>query len=875
MVLAVAAVAVPVSAQALTQSYQLNIPRQPLDSALKDLAQQTGLQIARFSDSPGGSALVGPVTGEMTVAQALTSLLVKSGLTYRMVNDRTIAVVSPGSETAAPSFLTHASSADQASPNTSDNDNAKEGKNSSSEQFRVAQLDQGQTAGSGSVGGQVSKSQFSAKKPTELEEVIVTAEKRSENVMNVPASLTVLSAANLQNQGVVNFSEYMTLVTSLSDFNAGAEGHGAIILRALNTGYFQYSNTVGYYIDDTPFSATSPLSYGTLLTLDPDLTDIDHLEVLKGPQATLYGASTLGGLIKVVTKQPDLNSDSGEARLDGSTIDGGGSGYGMVGIANVVLIPGELALRVSGFDRDNPGYMTNVQLGTKDRNVSRKEGGRISLRWVPTENLDIRVSALLQSLFVDGWNYEFVNLQTLAPIRGSYTYFANYDPAFHTTYAVYNATINYRVGSIGTLTNSTSYASYSDHELEDVSQSYGTYFNSYSPVPVPAGAAQPEFYSPSLNKFTEELRFTSQRLGAFEGLGGLFYTNEQIGYNEYVLNAIPPSLTPIPGVAGNILSLVSPADYKEEAAFADLTYYLADALDLTLGGRYSHNRQEVTSYYGGFAAVAGAIPNSSSDTDFTYLAALRWRPMSGLDTYARIASSYRPGGPQLTPVPGYPLTFKPDSLVNYEVGLKGDWLDHRLRTSLAVYDMDWKDVQMSSNIDGYLLISNGAKATVKGVEFEAELIPVEHLTLGLNVAYTDAKLDSVSAPVTAETGAVAGDSLPFTPTWAASAIADYVQPLGGTLAADYGLTYRYQGAKWSDYPEDPFNTGVVIPHYDTLDVRAGLNWSRYQVQARVANLFNSHGIDTIVDYRIQNIPLPAWAAIIPPRTYALSFVVSF
>jgi outer membrane receptor protein involved in Fe transport len=876
MVLAVAAIAVPVSAQAVTESYQLNIPRQPLDSALKDLAQQTGLQIARFSDSPGGSALVGPVTGEMTIGQALTSLLVKSGLTYRMVNDHTVAVVVPGAVYGTQSSSAHTASADQASTTTSDDGAAKEGKKSSSEQFRVAEVDQGQTSRSGSVGGPNSRAQENSQKPGELAEIIVTAEKRSENVMTVPASLTVLSAASLQTQGVVNFSEYMTLVPSLSDFNAGAEGHGAIILRALNTGYFQFSNTVGYYIDDTPFSATSPLSYGTLLTMDPDLTDIDHLEVLKGPQATLYGASTLGGLIKVVTRQPDLNSDSGEVRVDGSTIDGGGSGYGMVGIANLVLIPGQLALRVSGFDRDNPGYMTNVQLGTTDRNVSRKEGGRISLLWAPSENLDIKVSALLQSLFVDGWNYEFVNLQTLAPLTGPYTYSTNYDAAFHTTYEVYNATINYKVGSVGTVTNSTSYASYSDHEMEDTTPFYGVYYNAFAPVPVPPGAAQPELYSPSLNKFTEELRFTSQRLGAFEWLGGLFYTNEQIGYNEYLINAIPPSLTPIAGPDGTILSLVSPADYKEEAIFGDLTYYFADTVDLTVGGRYSHNRQDVTSYYGGFSTVGlGTIPNSSSDSDFTYLTALRWRPTPWLDAYARIATSYRPGGPQLTPVPGYPTTFDHDSLTNYEIGLKGDWFDHRLRTNLALYDMDWKDVQMSSNINGYLLISNGGKATVKGIELETEFLPVERFTMGVNVAYTDAKLDSVSAAVTAVTGAVAGDSLPFTPSWSASAVGDYVQPLGGTLAADYGFTYRYQGTKWSDYPGDPLNTGVLIPHYQTFDVRAGLNWSRYQLQARVANLFNEHGLDTVVDYRVVPSALPAWASIIPPRTYALSFAVKF
>jgi iron complex outermembrane receptor protein len=181
---------------------------------------------------------------------------------------------------------------------------------------------------------------------------------------------------------------------------------------------------------------------------------------------------------------------------------------------------------------------------------------------------------------------------------------------------------------------------------------------------------------------------------------------------------------------------------------------------------------------------------------------------------------------------------------------------------------------MAEDVAGYVITSNGGQATVKGAEFESQAAPTENMTLGANVAYTDAKLNSVSSAVTAATGAVAGDTLPFTPTWAASAFADYALPINGTLAAKFGLTYRYQGAKWSDYPGDPLNTGVKVPHYQTVDVRAGLNWDRYQLQARVANLFDSRGIDTVVDQRIEDNP-PAFAAIIPPRTFAITFVAKF
>src|ERR1700677_2937371 len=706
-----------------------------------------------------------------------------------------------------------------------------------------------------------------------LEEIVVTASKREEKPANVPASLTALSAEDLSTQGVTDFSDYMTLVPSMADFSGGSEGHGAIILRGLNTGYYQTSNTVGYYIDDIPFSATSPLSVGALLTLDPDLSDIDHLEVLKGPQATLYGASTLGGLIKVVTKSPDLNSDGGQIELEGTTIDGGASGYSLVGVANLALIPGTLAVRASVFDRDIPGYMTNVELDDHDRGVSRKEGGKISIRWQPTDALDIRLTAFTQDLQVNGWNYEYVNLNTLVPPPGPYTYSSQYEPSFHTTYTLYNATINYTAGSFGTITNSASYGTYRDKEVEDYSQYYG-FLNAYAPPTVPADAGQPLFFGPTLAKLSDELRFTSTRTGGFEWLGGLFFTREQVNYPVQFYNTIPPSLQPIPGPSSDILGVSSPASYKETAAFADLTYYFTDAIDLTVGGRYSHNEQAVTAYNYGFASSGAIVSGSSSDTDWTYLATLSWRPAPGLNTYARVATSYRPGGPELTPEPGY-TSFKPDSLTNYEVGFKGNWWDNRLSTNLAVYYMLWKDVQMSFVDNDFDVISNGGRATSKGVEFETQFVPVERLTLGLNLAYTDARLESVSAGVSEATGAVAGDALPFTPTWSGSATADYALPINAVFTSAWGATFRYQGSKWSDYPADPNNTGVVIPSYDTVALHAGGVWRRYKVQARVANLFNGQGLDTVVQQRISPGNPPAWASIIPPRTFGLSFTATF
>jgi outer membrane receptor protein involved in Fe transport len=213
--------------------------------------------------------------------------------------------------------------------------------------------------------------------------------------------------------------------------------------------------------------------------------------------------------------------------------------------------------------------------------------------------------------------------------------------------------------------------------------------------------------------------------------------------------------------------------------------------------------------------------------------------------------------------------------VNYEVGLKGSWWDGALTSNLALYYMDWKNVQLEYLDDGLDEITNGGRAVSKGSELELKYAPIRNLVFDGSVAYTNAKLTNVSAGVSAATGAVAGDSLPFTPEWSSALTADYSFPINTRVAGSLGATFRYQGSKWSDFPADPYNTGVKVPSYDTVSLRAGTHWDRYKVQLRVDNLLNEHGIDTLVVQRIDTQNLPAWATIIQPRTLVLSLAAEF
>jgi len=300
LVLAVAAVAVPVSAQAVTQSYHLNIPRQQLDGALKDLAQQTGLQIARFSDTPGGSALVGPVSGEMTVGEALTSLLVKSGLTYKMVNDRTIAVVAPGPE---PGASAQSSAADQASPATSDDGKAKEGKKTSSVGFRVAQVDQGQTSSPSSVEKQ--DAQASKKKPLQLEEVVVTGSRLPQTSTQEPQPTQVYTAEQIAQSGRQSVADFLNTLpqVSVASTESGyqtADGATTVRLHGLPVG------TTLVLINgrraEVNGVAAAVGDHNVLNLGNIPLGAVDRIEVVPSGSSAIYGSDAIAGVINIIFK---------------------------------------------------------------------------------------------------------------------------------------------------------------------------------------------------------------------------------------------------------------------------------------------------------------------------------------------------------------------------------------------------------------------------------------------------------------------------------------------------------------------------------------------------------------------------------------------
>jgi len=604
----------------------------------------------------------------------------------------------------------------------------------------------------------------------QLAEIVVTATKRSESLQDVPVAITALSSDAIEKQGIAQFSDYLDLVPGLAQSNYGAAGHGLVVLRGLSTGFQQTASTVSYIIDDVPFTANESLALGASLTPDPDLTDIERIEVLKGPQGTLYGASALGGLIKIVSKQPTADNFSGDVHGGFSSVDHGGTGYSVRGSLNLPLVQDKVSVRLSAFERVDPGFMTNVTLNQHDTNKSNVSGGRLALRIQPTENLDIQLSGFIQNLRADGSAQVDADAITLQPAYCRYCYAAALNPLFETQYRMAGMVVNWRLPT-GTLTNSLSYGKYTDAEYFDYTRAYGVLFAALPVAPnnVPIAALYP-----SMRKLSEELRFASTRFGNFEALGGLFFTNESNEYNVTLTNSTPPALTPAAAPFDNALRSNTRPDYKEYAAFANLTYYFLENLDLTAGGRFTKNQQNSLNSASGILndLVSTSAIFNSSEHPITYSASLRYRPMKDLNTYFRVATGYRPGGPDLTQGAGFPTSFKRDTTTNYELGVKGRWLEGRLTSDVALYWIDWRDIQLNELINGLQVQGNGGKATSKGVEVDLAYLPVRGLTTQLNFSY-DHAYTNVDVP---SVGAIAGDTLPFAPKFTAAALADYEFP---------------------------------------------------------------------------------------------------
>ncbi|NIJ35840.1 outer membrane receptor protein involved in Fe transport [Sphingopyxis panaciterrae] len=709
-------------------------------------------------------------------------------------------------------------------------------------------------------------------------EIVVTASKREQKLRDVPSAITVLGGDTLANLGVQSVRDYATLTPGLAIQDSGSPGYGKIFIRGLTTGSLQQSATTVYYIDDVPFTASSANGGGAFIAPDPELTDIERIEVLKGPQGTLYGASSLGGVIRLVSKSPDASGFSGSARAEMTAIDGGGAGFSASATLNLPLVTDRLALRATGFYREAPGFADNIGTGTDNVNRSRFKGGRLALRWTPTDRLTFDLVGQLQDIDTRGPALETSVAGTLTPLYGERKHSNFFDAPTQVRYRLASVTGRYDT-DLGQIIATGAYLESKLQTEVDLTSTYAPFFPVFASVgyvyPANTGVAVVSTI-PAVKK-TAELRFVSRRLGGIEFVAGGFYTHERVASPTDVIARDMATNARLPGPLGTIITTPINDTYEELSAFGNLTVYLTDNLDVTGGLRFAHSTEDFNASYGGVyytAFLGGPValpPVHSSHDQLTYLATLRWRATPTLSFFARAASGYRPGGPQVAAIvpPGAQTRINPDTVWNYEVGLKGDFLDRKLSLEASVYRIDWNDIQLYTIFNSSQLLANAGKAKVDGFEIQLAARPTELLTATANLGYTNSRLAEVDPGVTAYIGAVAGDPIPQTSPWTASATLDQLIPLGGDLQGQLGATFRYQSRRFTSFPGSISDPNMRLPGRTTFDLRAGLSYRNYQLQLRAENITDRKGIANYLP------GAPASSYLMRPRSFTVSVSSKF
>ncbi|WP_336961715.1 TonB-dependent receptor [Sphingobium aquiterrae] len=690
-------------------------------------------------------------------------------------------------------------------------------------------------------------------------DIVVTALRRDTTLQTTPMAITALTGETLTNAGVTNIADYAKFVPSLRIQDNGP-GQRRVSLRGVQA---SGEATVGVYYDDTPVTGSVGVSSDAAgRTADFTLFDVSRIEVLRGPQGTLYGSSSMGGAIRVILNKPTQDY---EGTVEGQMMStkGGGFGYFVNGMVNVPLVKDLLAVRAVLYRRDSNGYVDNSFLNRKNVNDYTATGGRLMARLTPSSNLTIDASASFENTDAvsASWNPEVGDYKTAAQVMLPYTdksqiynLTAKWDiggvnltsiTSYQHRKSAYAADDSYYIGSYRTAARCAAYVNGSSTSACSDSQltSYYNYIDGLSPAAI--------YYPGSTKDFTQEVRLSSDGTQMIDWTIGGFYQNRK--------NDVTSSDARADDVTGEIITPVQ-LFYRREifdkleqfAVFGEGTFHATPKLSLTAGIRYFDYNKTVQGFtdiawtlIGAPARPLSTVDSSENGTLLKFNAA--WQATSDMMFYATASQGFRPGGANQVIGLSADLTpYQADRLWNYEAGAKLSLLDRKLTLNLAGYQIDWKNMQVSGRTTNgaFSFLSNAGAARVRGVEAEAFLRPVKGLQLTLSGNYIDAKLteDQVNDAVVA--AGRAGDRIPYIPHLSGAFGAEYTVPVSGTVDFFARADVNYAGSSYSEFrPTNVYR--VKMDDYALANVRIGLELpaSDTGVYLFVNNIFDSVAIN--------------------------------
>jgi iron complex outermembrane receptor protein len=756
---------------------------------------------------------------------------------------------------------------------------------------------------------------------TGLEEITVTAEKFKSTIQNTPISISALSGDQLAAAGLVRIEDIAHEIPGLSMRSAGPglteyEARGL----ASNGGA---APTVGFYLDEIPLSPPA-LSQSGKVVIDPDLYDVERVEVLRGPQGTLYGSGSMGGTIKVITNQPKLGVFEGSVQGTGSYTDGGGGNYG----GNLMLnlpIGDTLALRVVLSDQYRSGWIDNITVSPfpmslaspvqgnvlaapvtniyHNANDERLASARLSLLYKPSDDLSILVTAFDQSLHLGGYDLLDGSPDSAVPSR---VYDAHYEAyplreGVRDDISIFGLTVNANVG-FADLTSATAYWSRLGVQTQDASESI-YYSNRIAPAtpgaPFTAGAPfVPVVYSERdpAHQLSQEIRLTSHDEGNLHWVGGVFYSELHSVWNE--IGESPLNATPaVPD--GSYFISWNPYTVKQTALFADGSFKITDQWKLSAGVRWYTYKSEQNEFSWGLdgpnlTPPATSLVTTASDRGFNPRINLSYAPTQDLTTYATVSKGFRPGGANQILPPGLcgnsgTLKFGPDSAWNYEIGEKAKLFDNWLTINSDIYYIKWTGVQQVITLPcGYQYYNNAGNGRSFGPELEVNAKLTTELTASLSAAYTDAKITNPNAAYTSFLTNIV--TFPDGVTHPCNAGSSCTAPIMNVVKDTASLSLTYATTVMSDYQftariadsfigssyDVAYYFAYKLPSYNLANARVGLGRDSWSADLFVDNLTNKVALMTANNTSFQfNIPQVVRYTTNQPRTVGVQVNYKF
>jgi iron complex outermembrane receptor protein len=660
-----------------------------------------------------------------------------------------------------------------------------------------------------------------------VEEVIVTATKRNEKARDVAGAVSALTGVQLEALGAQSFVDYLAKTPGVV-FNAGPVGDSTAIIRGVGTtaGLDQGQGPTGYYINEIPL--TEP-GYAIGIP-DVDSFDVDRVEVLRGPQGTLFGSSSLGGAINYIAREANT-SDYGaafETSVSG-TRNTGQAGYTAKGMFNAPVVTDKLGVRVVGYYRSEPGYLDNIGLGRDGSSDLLVRGARLSAIWTPTESTKVSWLSLYQDAWTPDFGYRHTDLGELTRSTAVPEQF-DLDIQLHSL----------RLDQALPFATFTGIAAYNKktHDLgNDYTPFYGGFGGLTAPIPY-------QELGHSDNR-SIELRLASPRGERFDWIAGVMGSktkkNIQDSLSAQNANTILAPDFGAENLRGDEFYWGrSDVEGKEKALFGEASWRFVDRWTLTGGGRYFDT--EVTSgtvFNGVFYVPSLVLPmTTQSETGFAPKVSLAFRPNESFMYYGLASKGYRFGNPNtIFPLPGFdtPSGWKTDSLWNYEIGTRTTWLERRLQADATVFYIDWSDLQVRLyRPDDVTYGTNAGKARIYGTELTSSFRATRALDLQANLTYLNAEL--AQTVMNTATPLLKGQQLPGASKWQVAGTATY--RFDRLYQPSITLSHRYL----TDAPGSLQTPDIRINGYSQTDMRLGATFKEVDATLYVQNLTDERGV---------------------------------